>query len=36
MSSNAGHCLATDLLNREQAEALAERLMSEQMFTGWG
>jgi glycogen debranching enzyme len=36
MSSNAGHCLATGLLNREQAEALAERLMSEEMFTGWG
>ncbi|MBV8358887.1 MAG: amylo-alpha-1,6-glucosidase [Deltaproteobacteria bacterium] len=36
MSSNAGHCLATNLLNREQAEALAERLMAEDMFTGWG
>jgi glycogen debranching enzyme len=36
MSSNAGHCLATGLLNREQADALAERLMSEDMFTGWG
>ena len=36
MSSNAGHCLATDLLNREQAEALAERLMGDDMFTGWG
>src|SRR5262249_8172961 len=36
MSSNAAHCLATGLLNREQAEALAQRLMSEQMFSGWG
>jgi glycogen debranching enzyme len=36
MSSNAGHCLATGLLNREQADALAERLMGEEMFTGWG
>jgi glycogen debranching enzyme len=36
MSSNAGHCLATGLLNREQADALAERLMSEDMFSGWG
>jgi glycogen debranching enzyme len=36
MSSNAGHCLATGPLNREQAEALAERLMSEDMFSGWG
>ena len=36
MSSNAGHCLATGLLNREHAEMLAERLMAEDMFTGWG
>jgi glycogen debranching enzyme len=36
MSSNAGHCLTTGLLNREQADALAERLMSEDMFSGWG
>lgn len=36
MSSNAGHCLATGLLNCEQAEALAKRLMSEEMFSGWG
>jgi glycogen debranching enzyme len=36
MSSNAAHCLATGLLNRDQAEALTQRLMSEDMFTGWG
>ncbi len=36
MASNAAHCLATGMLNREQAEALAERLMSDEMFTGWG
>jgi glycogen debranching enzyme len=36
MSSNAGHCLITGLLDGEKAEALAERLMSEEMFTGWG
>ncbi len=36
MSSNAGHCLTTGLLNREQADALAERLMRGDMFTGWG
>ena len=36
MSSNAAHCLATGLLNREQAEALIQRLMNEDMFTGWG
>lgn len=36
MSSNAAHCLATGLLDREQAEALAERLMADDMFSGWG
>jgi glycogen debranching enzyme len=36
MASNAAHCLATGLLDREQSEALAERLISEEMFTGWG
>ncbi|HUA33225.1 MAG TPA: glycogen debranching N-terminal domain-containing protein [Candidatus Binataceae bacterium] len=36
MTSNAGHCLATGLLERNHAEALAERLISEEMFTGWG
>jgi glycogen debranching enzyme len=36
MSSNAGHCLVTGILTREQAEALAERLMREDMFSGWG
>jgi glycogen debranching enzyme len=36
MSSNAGHCLATGLLDDGQAAALSERLMTEDMFTGWG
>jgi glycogen debranching enzyme len=36
MASNAAHCLATGLLDHEQSLALAERLMSEEMFTGWG
>ncbi|HLK80853.1 MAG TPA: amylo-alpha-1,6-glucosidase [Xanthobacteraceae bacterium] len=36
MASNAAHCLATGLLNREQAEMLADRLMADDMFTGWG
>jgi glycogen debranching enzyme len=36
MSSNAGHCLATGLLDGAQAAALSERLMTEDMFTGWG
>jgi glycogen debranching enzyme len=36
MASNAAHCLATGLLDGQQSEALAERLISEEMFTGWG
>jgi glycogen debranching enzyme len=36
MASNAAHCLAAGLLDRQQGEALAERLMSDDMFTGWG
>jgi glycogen debranching enzyme len=36
MASNAGHCLATGLLNHEQADLLTQRLMADDMFTGWG
>ncbi len=36
MASNAAHCLATGLLDRDQEEALAERLMADDMFSGWG
>lgn len=36
MASNAAHCLATGLLATDQAEALSERLLKEEMFTGWG
>ena len=36
MTSNAAHCLATGLLDADQSAALSERLLSEEMFTGWG
>jgi glycogen debranching enzyme len=36
MTSNAAHCLATGLLDRDQGEALAARLMADDMFSGWG
>jgi glycogen debranching enzyme len=36
MASNAAHCLATGLLDADQAAAVSERLLSEDMFTGWG
>jgi glycogen debranching enzyme len=36
VTSNPGQCLYTDIVDREKAEALAERLMSKDMFSGWG
>jgi glycogen debranching enzyme len=36
MASNAAHCLATGLLDRDQEQALAKRLMADDMFSGWG
>jgi glycogen debranching enzyme len=36
MTSNAAHCLATGLLYSDQAMALSERLLGDEMFTGWG
>jgi glycogen debranching enzyme len=36
MASNAGHCLASGLLDNEQAAVLSERLLADDMFSGWG
>jgi glycogen debranching enzyme len=36
MSSNAAHCLAAGIVDSEHGAALAERLMSDEMFSGWG
>jgi glycogen debranching enzyme len=36
MASNAAHCLTAGLLDGDQAAALAERLLSDDMFSGWG
>jgi len=36
VSSNPGHCLYCDIVDPDKAPALAERLMSEDMFSGWG
>ena len=36
MSSNAGHCLATGIVDGPQGEKLSERLLRDDMFTGWG
>lgn len=36
VSSNAAHVLATDILSARQKRKVAQRLMSEEMFSGWG
>ena len=36
LASNMGHCLWTGLIDEDKAGAVAERLMSAEMFTGWG
>ncbi|MBA2662428.1 MAG: amylo-alpha-1,6-glucosidase [Bradymonadaceae bacterium] len=36
ISSNAGHCLATGIIDRSMAGPIAGRLLSEDMFSGWG
>ncbi len=36
ISSNPGHCLETGLLYEHQAEKVIQRLMSPEMFSGWG
>ena len=36
ISSNAGHCLFTKIADDDKAEKLAETLLSEDMFSGWG
>lgn len=35
-SSNAGHCLFSRIVDDEKAPKLAETLLSEEMFSGWG
>jgi glycogen debranching enzyme len=36
LTSNAGHCLAAGLLDDDYAATLADQLVSERMFSGWG
>jgi glycogen debranching enzyme len=36
LTSNAGHCLFSEIATSEQAKKLAEKLLSDKMFTGWG
>jgi glycogen debranching enzyme len=36
VSSNAGHCLFSGIATHEQAKMVAQSLLSDEMFTGWG
>jgi glycogen debranching enzyme len=36
VASNAGHCLYSGIVPAERAEKVKERLMSHDMWTGWG
>ncbi|MCW2947070.1 MAG: Amylo-alpha6-glucosidase, partial [Actinoallomurus sp.] len=36
LASNMGHCLLAGIIDPDKAEAVAERLMSAEMFSGWG
>jgi glycogen debranching enzyme len=36
LASNMGHCLFTGIADLDKAAAVAEHLMSPEMFTGWG
>jgi glycogen debranching enzyme len=36
ISSNPGHCLWSGIVSPSRAEAVARRLLADDMFTGWG
>jgi glycogen debranching enzyme len=36
MASNAAHCLAAGMLDPDQAAALSQRLLGDDMCSGWG
>lgn len=36
ITSNPGHCLHSGILGPEKAAAVAERLMADDMYSGWG
>jgi glycogen debranching enzyme len=36
LTSNIGHCLWTGILDADKADAVAHRLLSPEMFSGWG
>jgi glycogen debranching enzyme len=36
LASNVGHCLWTGIVDEDKAGAVADRLLSPEMFSGWG
>jgi glycogen debranching enzyme len=36
LASNMGHCLWTGIIDEDRAPAVAQHLISDDMFTGWG
>ncbi|MBP2193521.1 amylo-alpha-1,6-glucosidase [Nocardia goodfellowii] len=36
LTSNMGHCLWTGIIDDDKAQAVADHLLSPEMFTGWG
>ena len=36
LTSNMGHCLWTGIVDEDKAQAVAERLLRPEMFSGWG
>jgi glycogen debranching enzyme len=36
LASNMGHCLWTGIVDQERAQIVAERMMSKELFSGWG
>ena len=36
IASDPGHCLASGILDENRAKLVADRLMSKEMFSGWG
>jgi glycogen debranching enzyme len=36
LASNMGHCLWTGIIEQDKASIVAERLLSDEMFSGWG
>lgn len=36
MASNVGHCLWTGIIDQDRAPLVAARLLSDEMFSGWG